>query len=273
LFADDAKLYFVHDPLVSTDEFQTDLYALAHWSNMWQLTIAVSKTFMMYFGFHNKHRIYKLNGVDIVEQNVVRDLGVYIASDFSWHSHCVQVARKANIIANAILHSFVSQDINIYMQAFYSYVRPILEFNCFVWSPTLCGDIDVIENVQKCFTRRVFKKCDLPRLSYIDRLDFINCDTLEKRRLYISLCNFYNIYNNYVCCNILEGFHTSLSHLRGNTCRLFVPFCKTSVRKNFFTLRLLPLWNALPNTTVTSNVTTAFKSRLTFTDFSEHLRL
>ena len=115
-------MYFIHGPLASTDEFQNDLYALVHWSNMWQLTIAVSKTFVMYFGLHNKHRIYKLNGINIVEQNVVRDLGVYIASDFSSHSHCIQVVRKANIIANAILHSFVSQDIKIYMQAFYLYV-------------------------------------------------------------------------------------------------------------------------------------------------------
>ena len=61
----------------------------------------MSKTFMKYFGFLNKHRIYKLNSIDIVEQNVVRDLGVYIASDFSSHFHCIQVARKANIIANA----------------------------------------------------------------------------------------------------------------------------------------------------------------------------
>ena len=91
-------------------------------------------------------------------------------------------------------------------------------------------------------------------------MNFLNCDTLEKRRLYISLCNLYNIYNNYVCCNILEGFHTSLSHLRGNPCRLFVPFCETSVCKQNFTLGLLPLWNALPNSTVTSNVTTTFKS-------------
>ena len=34
--------------------------------------------------------------------------------------------------------------------------------------------------------------------------------------------------------NILKRFHTSLSHLRGNTCRLFVLFCKTSVRKKFY---------------------------------------
>ena len=87
--------------------------------------MAVSKTFMMYFGFNNKHRIYKLNGTDIVEQNVVRNLGVYIALDFSCHSHCIQVATKANIIANAILHLFVSQNIKIYMKAFYSFVRPI----------------------------------------------------------------------------------------------------------------------------------------------------
>ena len=97
--------------------------------------------------------------------------------------------------------------------------------------------IELIKNVQKCVTRLVFKKCNLHRLFYPDRLNFLNCDTLEKRRLYISLCNFYNIYNN-VSCYILEGFHTSLAHLRGNTCRLFVSFCKTSVRKNFFTLRL-----------------------------------
>ena len=109
------------------------------------------------------------------------------------------------------------------MQTFYSYVRPILEFSCYVWSPNLCGDLDLIENVQKCFTKQVFKKCYLTRLSYSDRSDFLICATLEKRRLFISLCNFYNIYNNFVCCNILEGFHTGLSHLRGNTCRLFVP--------------------------------------------------
>ena len=35
LFADDAKLYFKHGPLASTDEFQNELYALVHWSNMW----------------------------------------------------------------------------------------------------------------------------------------------------------------------------------------------------------------------------------------------
>ena len=57
-----------------------------------------------------------------------------------------------------------------------------------------------------------FKKCDLPRLTYTDCLDFLNCDTLEKRRLYISLSNFYKRYNNYVCCNILDGFYTSLTH-------------------------------------------------------------
>ena len=55
LFANDTKLYFINGPLASTDEFQNDLlaYALVHWSNMWQLTIAVNKTFMKYFEFHN----------------------------------------------------------------------------------------------------------------------------------------------------------------------------------------------------------------------------
>ena len=272
LFADDAKVYYVYRPMSSTDDFQNDLHALASWADLWQLTIAVKKTFMLYLGKSNQRRDYSINGINIAAQDVIRDLGIQVTSDLNWHSHCVDIARKANITANAILHSFVCKDVEVYMNAFYSYVRPILEFNCYVWLPTLCMDIDLIENVQKCFTRRVFLRCNMPRLTYLERLSSLNCDTLEKRRLHASLYTFYNIYNKHVSCNILENCKTGLSHLRGNSCRLFISFCKTSMRKNFFVSRMIPLWNVLPEVTVKSNVSTAFRLRLSSSNFDKCLR-
>jgi hypothetical protein len=77
----------------------------------------------------------------------MKDLGVFISSDLSWHANVLEVCRKANFVCNTILHSFKSHDILLYMRAFDTYVRPIVEYCCYVWNPTLCYDIDLIENV------------------------------------------------------------------------------------------------------------------------------
>jgi Reverse transcriptase (RNA-dependent DNA polymerase) len=272
LFADDAKIYFRYNVFASTDKFQSDLNLLAEWARRWQLDISVNKTFLLYLGKNNVRHIYKLNDIDIKCVEVVKDLGVYVSSDLAWHSQCVEAARKANSVANAILHAFVCDDITVYMKAFNAYVRPILEFNCYVWSPVLCSDIDLIENVQKTFTRRAFYKCNLPRMSYNERLKYLKLDSLELRRIVLSLCTFYNVYHGYVSCNILNDFLPAPMYLRGNRCRLFLPFCKSKVRKEYFTFKILPLWNALPDIVVRSNVLTAFKLRLHDCDFTRYLR-
>ena len=114
-------------------------------------------------------------------------------------------------------------------------------------------------------------------MSYIERLSYLRernimCDTLELRRLQLSLCTFYNIYRKHVCCDVLDNFRPGALYLRGNSCRLYVPFCKTKVRKEFFTFKLLSFWNSLPESVVSSNVTNAFKWRLGEIDFNEFLR-
>lgn len=158
------------------------------------------------------------------------------------------------------------------MRAFDTYVRPILDYNCFVWNPVLCNDIDTVENVQKFFTRRAFYKCGLQHISYADRLKVLEHDTLEYRRLILSLTAFYNVYYGHVSCNILHNYVRPALQLRGHNHRLFIPFCKTSIRKSFFTSRMLKIWNCLPSVVVCSNVVTAFKLRLHNVDFNNVLR-
>ena len=40
-------------------------------------------------------------------------------------------------------------------RAFITYVRPLLEYNCVVWSPHRKRDIELIEQVQRRFTKRL----------------------------------------------------------------------------------------------------------------------
>ena len=73
----------------------------------------------------------------------------------------VKVFKKSNKISNATLHAFCSHDINLYKRAFNFYVSPLIEYFCYVLLLSLCCDIDLIENVQRAFTRRAFKKFHL----------------------------------------------------------------------------------------------------------------
>jgi ribonuclease P/MRP protein subunit RPP40 len=272
LFADDAKIYHSFSPDQLATQLQTDLQAVVLWADTWQLSVSTSKTFLLHLGPKNPHIQYKIKDVNIQAKGLVKDLGVVMSDDLSWHAHCVETVKKANCVANAILHSFACNDISVYMGAFNTYVRPILEYNCFVWNPVLCCDIDIVENVQKCFTRRAFHKCGLQHVSYSERLRFLEIDSLEYRRMILSLTTFYNIYYNHVSCNILRDYVQPVLQLRGHSKRLFVPFCKTSIRKNFFSLRMLNVWNCLPNVVVCSNVVTAFKYRLRDVDLNSDLR-
>ena len=76
------------------------------------------------------------------------------------------------------------------MRAYKVYVRPIIEHNSVVWSPSALHDIDAIERVQKRFTKSLsdFRNC-----SYEVRLKRLNLQSLELRRLLSDLIWCYKI--------------------------------------------------------------------------------
>jgi len=47
------------------------------------------------------------------------------------------------------------------------YVRPIVEYNSIIWSPSTARDIDPVESVQRLYTKRL---PTLKNLSYCERL-------------------------------------------------------------------------------------------------------
>jgi len=61
----------------------------------------------------------------------------------------------------------MSRDNDLFVHAFVAYVRPILEYNSVVWSPSPQRDIETIEKVQRRFTKRLI---GMGCLAYDERL-------------------------------------------------------------------------------------------------------
>jgi len=69
--------------------------------------------------------------------------------------HIREITLKAHQRANHILRCFVSGDNKLLVKAFTVYVRPILEYNSIIWSPYLKKDIELLEKVQRRFTKEI----------------------------------------------------------------------------------------------------------------------
>jgi len=86
--------------------------------------------------------------------------------------------------SQAIHRCFVSRDTNTLLPTYIVYVRPLVEHNSVIWSPSTLRDIDAIESVQHRFTKRL---PGLYSVSYTDRLKRLDLQSLELRRLVTDL--------------------------------------------------------------------------------------
>jgi len=108
----------------------------------------------------------------------IRDLGVFVDSNLTFHSHIDKIVARAFLRSNLILKCFVSRDVSTLMRAFTDYVRPILEYASCVWSPYQMGQLKQIESVQRSFTRRLlYHTC----IDYKTRLIRLGVDSIEIR--------------------------------------------------------------------------------------------
>jgi len=76
-------------------------------------------------------------------------------------------------------------------------VHPIVEYNSVIWSPVAKHDIELVEKVQRCFTKRLR---GLRNLSYCDRLTKLGLCNLELRRLHLDLLYCYKIVFGFSKC-------------------------------------------------------------------------
>ena len=87
------------------------------------------------------------------------------------------------------------------------YVRPMLELSSTVWNPmtkqNICKVVCKVESVQKRFTKRLV---GLSKIRYNRRLEMLNIESLEERRLQSDLIMCYKILRGFVNLDLLCFF-------------------------------------------------------------------
>jgi hypothetical protein len=151
----------------------------------------------------------------------------------------------------------------------------VLEYACVVWNPCLMQDINLIENVQRRFTRNVCILCNIPVLSYDERLTLFGLERLELRRLKIDLIEMFKIVNGYTDCSIYDILQFSQQnathYTRGHRYKLNVNRTCKNTFKFYFVNRIVSAWNSLPDDYFNTQLISSFKTKLCRFNFSSFI--
>ena len=181
-------------------------------------------------------------------------------NDLKPTTHCYKAASKAQKIISLIKLAFKFLDAHTLIVLYKALVRPILEYCSEVWSPYLIKDIKTLKRVQRRFTR--FLPC-LRDLSYEDRLCHLGIESLYARRLRFDLLMVYKILHGIVNVDPSLFFKRSTdSRTRGHNYKISMFYSRLDTRKHFFSSRVIPLWNSLPDCCVNASNIAIFKSEL-----------
>ena len=151
------KLYSVIQSEQDASELQSSLDILCiAWSNQWQLSIWSKKSTVLCLGqtHIDQSDVIKWNNVGLLSK--ICDLGILVDDKLTMSQHICALVKKAQ--ARASLSSrFHSRHRATLLEAFITYVRPLLECATPVWSPYTLTDISKIESVKRSFTKRLYQ--------------------------------------------------------------------------------------------------------------------
>ena len=218
----------------------------------------------MKIGKDEKNINYTLKDQKLQKVMEEKDIGVIIDDQLEFESHISEKINKANKMFGLLCRSFNCLDIKSFTCLYKTMVRTHLDYASSVWSPYKIKHIEMIENVQRRCTRQLPYLKDL---SYPERLKKLNLPTLAYRRLRGDMIETYKI---------IKGIYDkeSASFLkmwadiaqrdigRGHDMRLYLQRSIKPVRKNSFGVRIVNIWNNLPENVVNSPNVNIFKNRL-----------
>ena len=120
--------------------------------------------------------------------------------------------------------------------------------------------IENMEKVQKRATKLVFR---CKKMSYRQRLEYLQLPTLRFRRIRGDMIETFKILNKKYDPDITPCLQLSkINNTRGNSLKLSVERTKYNIRKYSFAPRVVSLWNSLPDSIVLSQSLNCFKNAL-----------
>ena len=129
------------------------------------------------------------------------------------------------------------------------------------WSTTVYfGHHSAVEQVQRRFTKRLHGLRDL---SYTERLELLNLQSLEVQRLHFDLILCSRIVFGLVSVKKYDFFQLNHASTRGHPYKLYKPFSHCRTRTSFFSIRVVNVRNDLPADIVDFRSLQSFKTSST----------
>ena len=263
MFADDGKLYKTIRNVRDCIELQGDLDRLSPWAAKWQLGFNETKCNVLRVGRNLPDFTYhmtKANGerIPLERVNETKDLGVTIDESLSVKGHIDRVTASATRVLFSIKRSLRHLNQHSGPMLYQALVRPILEYGNSAWSPATLTQARQLEKIQRRATRWILRHSNL---TYEERLRRLKMPSLYYRRTRGDLIQTFQHLNSPELFNNLK-MELSTRRGRGHRFKLAKPRARTTIRSNCLALRVVNLWNSLPERVVESANTDQFKRRV-----------
>jgi len=155
LFADDTLLYLTVNTPEDLVTFQNDLNSIDNWCKKWQMCLNYDKCEIMhiYSGREKENFDFKLGGFSLSYTDSYKYLGVHIHDRLKWDKHIEETVNKAKRTLFVVKKVLRKSRPNVKKLAYFSLVRPLLEYASSVWDPSQVGQIHSIEMIQRMAAR------------------------------------------------------------------------------------------------------------------------
>ena len=209
----------------------------------------------------------------MIDQHVItsssssKDLGIVVDTSLKFHQHIQVTINKASSLAYNLLKSTLCRTPNFMVTLYKTHIRPIIEFGSTVWNTGYIGDVKALESVQRRWTKKISGFSDVP---YSERLSTLNLYSVYGRLCRADIIKYWKIFHNLSPIKPEDLFSLSRSSTRGHRYKLNMPRCHLEVRKRYFSIRCIKLWNSLPDDVVAIDSLPSFKASL-HTWLSHHL--
>ena len=182
-FADDTRVYGKISDTSDCDSLQCDLNVIYKWAIDNNMFFNAQKFHYLCFNpsiSFNKCKVYINPKYDIIphSENVL-DLGITMSSNCSFDAHINQLSKKCKNLAGWILRTFITRARLTMLTLFKAIVLSRLDYASQLWSPSKNYQINLIEKVQRSFTKHITGMHDL---SYNERLKALKLYSLQRRK-------------------------------------------------------------------------------------------
>lgn len=273
IFADDLKMYItvksdsVNAIIQHMDACQRDINHLHKVASSWGLSMNISKCAVLRFTrrpvdwtalpFSGQ---YFLNTSPIPIKDSAVDLGVTIDLSLKFHQHIANIVQKAGGVAQNLLKATVNREASFLLPLFIAHIRPLLEYCSSVWNLGYIGDLRLLESVQRRWTKNIQ---GMENLDYFQRLKALDLYSVQGRLLRHDMVKYWQIFHDYCAIDPEDMFYNPpLDTTRGHQFKIAHVRTELELRKRFFSVRGITLWNSLPNYVVSANTLSAFKASL-----------